>query len=301
MTNSEHPFQPFVNETDYNFNNIFFSQELECEIRTLRLKGKPLQVQESKSDEEKAKIVIPEQEEHHSADDSRFSCQYRPLSGRGNPDDFKSAKVLKLVQKFFVKHFNKTMSEDSIRKYSLKVSTYLGYIANNFELDHVTKLIDCIIENLQTIVPKKYLILVTSEDIQNLYTEIACVFDLEKSVVNVEELLTGIVANASEVPIHIETLNKSQVIMTEIFKEMIEIFSPLDLESFEVTSTLTHLIRDCRVIEPKCINLEALVEAVCTHAKENMIDDITQTPIRRLAKLIMETLLPGKKQALNLN
>lgn len=258
-------------------------------------------MQDTKTDELKAKIVVQDQEELQSGDDSRFSCQYRPLSGRGNPDDFKSARVLKLVQKFFVKHFNKTMSEDSIRKYSLKVSTYLGYIANNFELDHVTKLIDCIVENLQTIVPKKYLILVTSEDIQSLYMEIACIFDLEKSVVNVEELLTGIVANASEVPIHIETLNRSQLIMTEIFKELIEIFSPLDLESFEVTSTLTNLIKDCKVIEPKCINLETLVDAVCIHAKENMIDDITQTPIRRLAKLIMETLLPGKKQPLNLN
>lgn len=264
------------------------------------MKGKPLQVQEPKSDDDRLKIVVPEPEEQ-STHDSKFSCQYRPLSGRGNPDDLKSAKVLKLVKKFFVKHFNKTMSEDNIRKYSLKVSTYLGYIANNFELDHVRKLIDCIIENLQTIVPKKYLILVTSEDIQKLYTEIAYVFDLEKSSVNIEELLTGIVANASEVSMHTQTLNKSQVIMTEIFKELIEIFSPLDLESFEVTSALTTLIKNCSLIEPKCINLEILVETICTHAKENMIDDITQTPIRRLAKLIMETLLPSKKQTLVLN
>lgn len=250
----------------------------------MRMKAKPLQI-----DGESGEVGgAAANQEIIATDEARTcpdifqvdACNVRRLL----PDDFIMDRCLKVVQKLFLQHFGKMTSRENVRRYANKVTRFLGQAAYSFEGVVTDEIMNCIIENLQTLIPKKYLVVLTRDHLEKMFNEILAVFDYERSDVNTEDVISGIFDHAKEA-LNQATgiLNKTQFMLIHMFKELIEI---LPLEEFQSDDTV-RFIADNLEKEPyfdgRCINIEGLVEAIVEYAKTNLLDAITAIPIRNLA------------------
>lgn len=255
---------------------------MEREICTLRMKSKPLQIDgeteitEAGSHQE----IIPNDDVQTCPD--VFNTE--AFQSRLIPDDFIMERCQKVVQKLFMQNFGKMTSKENIRRYAYKVTRYLGQAAYSFEGNVTDNIMDCIIENLQSLIPKKYLILLCREDLQKMFYEILGVFDYERSDVNTEDVVSGIYDNA-KFALNQTTgiLNNIQFILSHMFKELIEV---LPLEEFQSEDTVQFIVDNLEketAFDGRSINIEGLVEKVVEYAKENLLDTITAIPMRHLA------------------
>ncbi|XP_075152852.1 cilia- and flagella-associated protein 44 [Haematobia irritans] len=252
---------------------------LEREICTLRMKAKPLQI-----DGESAEATATNNQETIPSEGAPIFQTDAYQSRRLMPDDFIMDRCQKVVQLHFLQHFGKMTSRENIRRYANKVTRYLGQAAYSFEGILTDDIMNCIIENLQTLIPKKYLVLLTRDHLEKMFNEILAVFDYERSDVNTEDVISGIFDNAREALQQTTgIMNKTQFMLIHMFKELIEI---LPLEEFQSDDTV-RFIADNLEKEPhfdgRCINIEGLVEKVVEYAKMNLLDAITAIPIRNLA------------------
>lgn len=260
---------------------------MEREICTLRMKSKPLQI-DGELDEHGISAhqeMIPT-DEPRTCPDILQSDAYH--AHRLVPDDFIMDRCQKVVQKLFLQHFGKMTSRENIRRYACKVTRYLGQAAYNFEGSLTEEILNCIIENLQDIIPKKYLVVLTRDHLEKMFNEILAVFDYERSDVNTEDVVSGIFDNAREALNQAGTsstavMNKTQFVLVHMFKELIEI---LPLEEFQSDDTVRFIADNLEkeaFFDARCINIEGLVEKVVDYAKANFLDAITAIPIRTLA------------------
>lgn len=246
------------------------------------MKSKPLQID---GEAETADIVV--HQEIIPNDDVQVCPEIFnavAFESRLTPDDFIMERCQKVVQKLFMQHFGKITSKENVRRYAYKVTRYLGQAAYSFEGNVTDNIMDCIIENLQNLIPKKYLILLRREDLQRMFNEILGVFDYERSDVNTEDVVSGIYDNA-KLALNQATgvLNKTQYILIHMFKELIEV---LPLEEFQSEDTVHFIVDNLEKetnFDGRCINIEGLVEKVVEYAKANLLDTITAIPIRQLA------------------
>lgn len=260
------------------------------------MKSKPLQID---GETENAEVVIHQEiapNEEGQACPEIFNAE--AFQSRLVPDDFIMERCQKVVQKLFMQHFGKMTSKENIRRYAYKVTRYLGQAAYSFEGNVTDNIMDCIIDNLQNLIPKKYLMLLSREDLQRMFNEILGVFDYERSDVNTEDVVSGIYDNAKlSLNQSAGVLNKTQFILIHMFKELIEV---LPLEEFQSEDTV-HFIVDNLEKEPyfdgRSINIEGLVEKVVEYAKANLLDAITAIPIRQLAVRVQKEY--NKRKPLN--
>ncbi|XP_013116263.2 cilia- and flagella-associated protein 44 [Stomoxys calcitrans] len=256
---------------------------LEREICTLRMKAKPLQI-----DGESGEAAASNNQETIPTDGANTCPEIFQADAyqarRLIPDEFIMDRCQKVVQKLFLQHFGKMTSRENVRRYANKVTRYLGQAAYSFEGVVTDDIMNCIIENLQTLMPKKYLVVLTRDHLEKMFNEILAVFDYERSDVNTEDVISGIFDNAREALQQTTgILNKTQFMLIHMFKELIEI---LPLEEFQSDDTV-RFIADNLEKEPyfdgRCINIEGLVDKVVEYAKANLLDAITAIPIRNLA------------------
>ncbi|XP_046809374.1 cilia- and flagella-associated protein 44 [Lucilia cuprina] len=263
---------------------------LEREICTLRMKSKPLQID---GGTETAEVVI-----HHEmipSDDVQVCPEIfnaDAFQSRLVPDDFIMERCQKVVQKLFMQHFGKMTSKENVRRYAYKVTRYLGQAAYSFEGNVTDNIMDCIIENLQNLIPKKYLMLLCREDLQKMFNEILGVFDYERSDVKTEDVVSGIYDNAKKALNQATgVLNKEQFILVHMFKELIEV---LPLEEFQNDDTVHFIVDNLEKevsFDGRGINIEGLVDKVVDYAKSNLLDTITAIPIRQLAVRVQKEYL----------
>ncbi|KAM7351532.1 cilia- and flagella-associated protein 44 isoform 2-T2 [Cochliomyia hominivorax] len=269
---------------------------LEREICTLRMKSKPLQI----DGETEATEVVTHQEIIPNDDfqpcPEMFNAE--AFQSRLVPDDFLMERCQKVVQKLFMQHFGKMTSKENVRRYAYKVARYLGQATYSFEGIVTDNIMDCVIDNLQTLIPKKYLMLLSREDLQKMFHEILGVFDYERSDVNTEDVVSGIYDNAKlAMNQSAGILNKTQFILIHMFKELIEI---LPLEEFQSDDTVQFIVDNLKkesYIDARGINIEGLVDQVVEYAKANLLDTITAIPIRQLAVRVQKEY--AKRKPLN--
>lgn len=244
------------------------------------MKSKPLQINgEPETDTKIQQPEIMHQDDQVCPETFKADA----FQARLVPDDFLMERCQKVVQKTFMQHFGKITSKENIRRYAYKVTRYLGQAAYTFEGNVTDKILDCITENLENLIPKKYLILLCRDDLQRMFNEILGVFDYERSDINTEDVVSGIFDNA-KVALHQATgiLNKTQFVLVHTFKELIEV---LPLEEFLSDDTVQFIVSNLEkesLADSRCINIEGLVDKVSEYAKANLLDTITSTPIRQL-------------------
>lgn len=216
------------------------------------------------------------------------------------PDDFTMERVQKIVLKVFASNFGDKLSKENIRKYAHKVARYLGQAALSFEGKITDRIMDCITENMAALLPKKYMLHLSSDQIHGMFNDVLSVFDYERSEVNTEDVISGIFAHAVE-SIGGNIVNKTQHVLKKMFCELIEVLPLEEFQSEETLNVILGILEKEEFIEPKCISIEGLVESVVAYAKANLLDGITAIPIKRLASSISRELLKRKSGALNSN
>ncbi|XP_055386246.1 cilia- and flagella-associated protein 44 [Condylostylus longicornis] len=273
-------------------------ESLEKEIRSLRFKTRPLQVHPKDGEEplqpDSTVEILPPDDLLN--DDERLFKNIEsimPTTHLYGPDVFTIDKIKRIVHTFMIRNFSKQiMPEDSMRKYIEKISKFLGYVAKNFECDDMEKVMECIVEQFQNIVPKKYLLHVQPQQIKDLFNEVVSVFRYEKIEINVEEVIVGIVSNSMQIVQHSrpKPSNFTQAWLVEIFKEMIEVLTVGDLKRSQTVNKLSELLLNYSTFIPKSIDLHNLVNDVLEYARSSLLDEFTQHPIKEFAELLYRKL-----------
>ncbi|XP_068141565.1 cilia- and flagella-associated protein 44 [Drosophila tropicalis] len=281
-------------------------EQIEClerEICALRLKTKPLQINnEPEMDPmEPPQIATTELLPH----DEGFVCptilnvdafMLPPM-----PDDFILDRVHTIVQKSFNRLLGRHTTAENIRKFAQRSSLYLCQAAYNFQGKFTDRIAECITEHLETIVPKKYFIHISADELRKLFNEVVTVFDYERSDVNTEELISGIFEHAKDslcAHAHsdeVDVVNRTQFIVTHMFKELIEVLPLEEFQSDETLNSLVDVLEREPMVDPRAIGVEALIESTMKHAAENLLDGITAVPVRKVCSNIQKELVKRRQ------
>ncbi|KAL9928049.1 cilia- and flagella-associated protein 44 [Glossina fuscipes fuscipes] len=254
---------------------------LEREIATLRVKAKPLQIHDGTEEMAVEKVTMPS--------DTVGVCpeMFRPETFfvRMVADDFAMDRCQNIVQKLFMHRFGKSAGPDNVRRYAYKVTRYLGQAAYSFEGELTDNIMECIVENIRTLIPKKYIVLVAHEDLKKMFTEILSVFDYERSEVNTEDVVCTVYENAKEtLKAATGVLNTAQYVLVHMVKELIEILPIEELQAETTVNAIVDNLEKQPYFDGRCINVEGLVSKVIQFAQENLLDSVTSIPIRVLAQ-----------------
>ncbi|XP_055843195.1 cilia- and flagella-associated protein 44 [Episyrphus balteatus] len=213
---------------------------------------------------------------------------------------YASEKIMKLVQRFFFRYLSKHISEAYMRKYIPKVARCLGNIGRNFTCELADNIIGVIIENLQRIIPKKYLIHASLDDIRSLFKDIVAVFELDPVEINPIATINETVQKVLKTFSKMKCGNKTQRIILEISQVLIEELPMDDFRSIETVRVLSKLLAREAVIIPNCLNVEMLVEQIGAYAKEHMLSAVTVKIIRTYAEELSKELLVRKGEEVRL-
>ncbi|XP_054742319.1 cilia- and flagella-associated protein 44 [Anastrepha obliqua] len=260
---------------------------LEREICTLRLKSKPLQLFHDVVKGDKIEKIVEE--------DDGVNCPKvltpEAFMQRLEPDEFTIDRIKKVVQKYFAQWFNRYASADNIRKNAKKATRYLAQAAYTFEGKITDRILDCITQALESMMPKKYLMHMSKGDLAKMFADVLSAYDYQSSDVNTEELIGGIYQNVLTTLENTKAvLNKTQFILLNLFQQLIELLPLNEFKCEKTTRLLMHLLGDDSHIDPRCINVDDIVDKTVKYARENLLDGITAMPIRRLAENLYKEL-----------
>ncbi|KAH8293138.1 hypothetical protein KR044_006149, partial [Drosophila immigrans] len=278
-------------------------QQIEClerEICTLRLKAKPLQINElgpMPQQQEQPVLTeltpMPTEPEICPAILNVEAYMLPPM-----PDDFIMDRVHTLVQKTFNQFFGRHTTPENVRRFAQRSSLYLCQAAYSFQGRYTDRIAECITEHLESIVPKKYLIHMSGEEMRKMFQEVVAIFDYERSDVNTEELISGIFEHAKDALCAkgiCEVVNRTQFIVLHMFKELAEV---LPLEEFQADETLRMIVDVLErepMADPRAINVDELVSSTLKHAQENLLDSVTAMPLAQVGSKIQKALLKRRQ------
>lgn len=214
------------------------------------------------------------------------------------PDDFIMDRVHTIVQKSFNQYFGRHTSAENVRKFAQRSSLYLCQAAYSFQGRYTDRIAECITQHLETIVPKKYFIHISAEELRKLFNEVVAVFDYERSDVNTEELISGIFEHAKDSLCargFCEVVNRTQFIMMHMFKELSEVLPLEEFQSEETLRIIVDVLEREPMADPRAINVEELVSSTLKHAQDNLLDNITALPLRQVGNSIQKALLKRRQ------
>ncbi|KAH8249465.1 hypothetical protein KR032_009855 [Drosophila birchii] len=283
-------------------------QQIEClerEICALRLKSKPLQINnEFEMDPndplEVTTEVLPNDDALVCPAILNVDAYLLPPM----PDEFIMERVQTIVQKSFNRFFGNNTTPDNVRKFALRSSLYLCQAAYSFQGRYTDRIAECITEHLQTIVPKKYFIHISADELRKLFNEVVSVFDYERSDINTEELISGIFDHAKDslcaqlkvVDTNNRTVvNRTHFIVGHMFKELIEVLPLEDFQSDETTRMIVDVLEREPMVDPRAIDVDKLIESTLQHAQDNLLDGITAVPVRKLGSSIQRDLIKRRQ------
>uniref|UniRef100_A0A1B0C4N1 Riboflavin transporter n=1 Tax=Glossina palpalis gambiensis TaxID=67801 RepID=A0A1B0C4N1_9MUSC len=246
-----------------------------------RVKAKPLQIHDGTEEMAMEKITMPSDTIGVCPEMSRPETVFVRMVA----DDFAADRCQNIVQKLFVHRFGKSAGQDNVRRSAYKVTSYLGQAAYSFEGELTDKIMECIAENIRTLIPNKYIVLVTHENLKKMFTEILSVFDYERSEFNTEDVVCTVYENAKEtLQTATEVLNTAQYLLVHMVKELIEILPIEELLAETIVNAIVDNLEKQPYFDGRCINLEGLVSKVIQFAQKNLLDSVTSIPIRVLAQ-----------------
>lgn len=272
-------------------------QCLEREICTLRLKSKPLQLFHEVVKEDTIEKPV------EVNDDVNCPKTLAPeaFMQRIEPDQFTIDRIKKVVQKYFAQWFNRHATAENIRKNAKKATRYLAQAAYTFEGNITDGILDCITQALESMMPKKYLLHMSKDNLAKMFRDVLNAYDYQSSEVNTEELISGIYQNVLTTLEHPKAvLNKTQFILLRLFEQLIELLPLEEFKSEKTTRLLMQLLEDDTHIDPRCINVDDIVDKTVKYARENLLDGITAMPIRRLAENLYKELKIHKAGAITI-
>ncbi|XP_062127425.1 cilia- and flagella-associated protein 44 [Drosophila sulfurigaster albostrigata] len=280
-------------------------ESLEREICTLRLKAKPLQIneldpiQQLQQQQQQQQPVLneltpmPAEAEICPAILNVEAYMLPPM-----PDDFIMDRVHTLVQKTFNQFFGRHTTPDHVRRFAQRSSLYLCQAAYSFQGRYTDRIAECITEHLESIVPKKYLIHMSAEEMRKLFQEVVAVFDYERSDVNTEELISGIFEHAKEALCTkgiCEVVNRTQFIVLHMFKELAEVLPLEEFQADETVRMIVDVLEREPMADPRAINVDELVSSTLQHAQENLLDNVTALPLAQVGSKIQKALLKRRQ------
>jgi len=139
---------------------------------------------------------------------------------------------------------------------------YFILLITIFKGRYTDRIAECITEHLQTIVPKKYFIHISGEELRKLFNEVVAVFDYERSDVNTEELISGIFDHAKDslcAHIHLgdaDVVNRTHFIVAHMFKELIEVLPLEEFQSDETLRMIVDVLEREPMVDPRAIGVE---------------------------------------------
>ncbi|XP_034669320.1 cilia- and flagella-associated protein 44 [Drosophila subobscura] len=278
-------------------------QQIEClerEICALRLKSKPLQINNETDATQEPQVtseLLPNDEALVCPAILNVDAYMLPPM----PDDFIMDRVHTIVQKSFNRFFGRSTSAENVRKFSHRASLYLCQAAYSFQGRYTDRIAECITDHLQTIVPKKYFIHISADELRKLFSEVVAVFDYERSDVNTEELISGIFDHAKDslcAHVHLgdaDVVNRTHFIVSHMFKELIEVLPLEEFLSDETLRIIVDILEREPMVDPRAINVEKLIASTLQHAKENLLDGITAVPVRKLGGNIQRDLIKRRQ------
>lgn len=273
-------------------------QCLEREICALRLKAKPLQINELVP----AKPVVVNNEllplDSVEPEICPVILNVEAYMLPPMPDDFIMDRVHTIVQKSFNQYFGKHTTPENVRKFAQRSSLYLCQAAYSFQGKYTDRIAECITDHLRTIVPTKYFIHISAEELRKLFNDVIAIFEYERSDVNTEDLVGGIFDHAKDSLCArgiCEVVNRTQYIVLHMFKELAEVLPVEDFQSEEMVRIIVDVLEREPMVDPRAINVEELVNLTLQHAKENLLDTVTAVPLRQMATNIKKMLLKRRQ------
>lgn len=208
---------------------------------------------------------------------------------RLQPDDFVLDRAFRIVQKLFTHRFNSEggprIQPEELRRFTGKVSRYLSQVAYTLDGEFTEMILDCLLENLSLILPKKYLITLNRNDVMDVFNEIHGLFDFESSKLNYSEIIAEFYEQAGNaLQKRSDILNPIQFKLVYLFKQLIETL-PYDefLKKETIESIVKHLMNETP-FDGRCISVENLIAEVVKYAEKNALYSVSVIPIRTLAE-----------------
>lgn len=161
-------------------------------------------------------------------------------------------------------------------------------------------ILDCLLENLSVILPKKYLITLNRDDIHYVFHDIHALFNYEHATINYSELIAEFYEQATHaLQKRNDVVNVIQFKLVHLFKQLIEVLPYEEfLKESTVNTIICHLLHE-KEFDGRCISVENLVTEVVKYAEEHVLYGVSVIPIRNLAtnvsKGIMEKQIKKEK------
>lgn len=262
---------------------------LQREIRALTLKSKSF-VNARQDFESLNYSILQLRGEGHFEDSICSNPDESMLSSTRatTPDNEVYNEIFSIVKRFTEDHLCDQLEDVEIENVTLNLAKYLANVSVNFPSSDIDEILPEIIINFKNFLPKH--IRLAPENIAELVKVIGhC---NEANDVNRCDVLKEIINNTIEAANQTTITSSSylQVILTEIFKQMVITMRFGDIASSDCTAEIIQRLSKLNSIQPKNVNLEEIVEEIAEHANENMEDDIDKSILKRILANILAKL-----------
>lgn len=263
---------------------------LQREIRALTLKSKPFV--DARQDYESVNYSILQLRGEGRFEDSICSNPDESIlsSTRATtPDNGVYNEIYSTVKRFAEEHLCDQLEDVEIENVTLNLSKYLASISSNFPSSDLDEILPEVITNLKNFLPKHTRL--APENIAELVGKVMghC---SEANDVNKCEVLKEIISNTIEAANQTAITSRSylQVILSEIFKQMVITMRFGDIASSDCTTEIIQRLSKLNSIQPKNVNLDEIVEEIAEYANENMEDEIDKPILKRILANILAKL-----------
>ena len=197
------------------------------------------------------------------------------------PDNEVFTEIYKAVKKFTDDNLSGQLEDIEIENVSMNLSKYLTNVAVNFPSTEADEILPEVINHFSNFLPKH--IQISPESVSELIVQVIRSFN-EGCDANRCEVLKEIIGNTIEAANQTAITSSSylQVILTEIFKQMIITMRFADVASVDCINEIVERLSKLNAIEPKKVNIDEIILEIIEHANDNLEDDIDSQVLKRI-------------------
>lgn len=205
------------------------------------------------------------------------------------PDNEIFNDILKTVKAFAEINLSDQLEDVEIENVTLNVAKYLTNVAINFPSTEADDILPEVITNFSNFLPKHAR--VAPENVANLVAQIIGNMT-ESNEVNRGEILKEIINSTIEAANQTAISSSSylQLIITELFKQMVITLRFTDVASPECVTEIVERLSKLNAVQTVNVNVDDIVREIVEHANENMEDDIDGHVLRRVISSIISKL-----------
>lgn len=201
--------------------------------------------------------------------------------------------VSKFVDAFMLTNLDGHAEVDQIQRVAGKITKYLGHVAHNFDTEHANEIVDCVVENVLSLIPATWSRHIPPANVAVLFQRVLGTFQ-PKHDIDIGELLQSIVTLVREDVSSNDSLdirNLTQHMLCEVVKEMIVSMTLADVMSPETMDQLIGMFAEIEWIVAKCVNRTEFIDRVMEHGLANYVDEINAKILGEFAERFVDGLL----------